>query len=463
MSSQLNSLTTENPGYDELRRRFFNGRVPNIRPAEIVLPKTTAEVVTAVKRAREHGWKIGVRSGGHLFTCNSLLEDGLLIDTRDLNPDIDFDARTKIASISPGHTVETLTKYLHPIGRFFPAGHSRTVAIGGFLLAGGQGAFMRGWGYSSDSWMTQLEVVTPDGEVVIANKTENCDLFWAAPGSGRGFFGVVTRIWVKTIPTRKLFDMTTIIDSTEIFKPLMRWVLQVSKKLPKYGVELFYCTFFSDKDDPNGGHESSSKRVFFVINQTMFADSIEESEALANPWKTMPDEFKKHIVTTVPLVERTWEQLWDLQESFQPHGNGERWNVDSIMVDPAASDEKLIEAITPAMLDLPSRLSSATFCPTDYYPDEADQALSLPQKAYVSTMCCWKDAQYDSAIDNSLLDAYTKADAVSCGVYVADFNEKHRMTKVMTDSALRKWLQIRQKWDPSETFVGHRGFASILE
>lgn len=33
-------------------------------------------------------------------------------------------------------------------------------------------------------------------------------------------------------------------------------------------------------------------------------------------------------------------------------------------------------------------------------------------------------------MDRWLLDAYTKADKVSCGVYVADFNEKHRKPKV---------------------------------
>jgi hypothetical protein len=66
----------------------------------------------------------------------------------------------------------------------------------------------------------------------------------------------------------------------------------------------------------------------------------------------------------------------------------------------------------------------------DYYPNEADQALSLPQKTYVSTMLCWKDPEQDASMDKWLLDAYTKADKVSCGVYVADFNEKHRTPKV---------------------------------
>ncbi|KAI8670200.1 FAD-binding PCMH-type domain-containing protein [Fusarium keratoplasticum] len=455
MATPPNTLSQTSEGYEQLRRKFFNERVPDIHPTEIVSPTTTAEVVAAVNRAREHGWKIGVRSGGHLFFCNALLEGGLLIDTRNLNREIEYDAATKIAAISPGHRVEDVTNYLDARGRFFPAGHSRSVAVGGFLLAGGQGCFLRGWGYTAPSWVTQLEVVTSEGKTVIASKTQNADLFWAAPGSGQGYFGVVTRIWVRTIPARKLFDTTIIVDSTDIFKPLLKWVLDTSKKVPKYGVDLFFCTFYADKDDPNGGHESAAKRVFFAINETIFADSFDEAKVLASPWDVFPDEFKKLIVTTVPLVERTWEELWALQEGFQPQGNGERWNVDSILVDPKLSDDEVINAITPALFDLPTRLSSGTLCPMDYYPNEADQALSLPQKTYVSTMCCWKDAEQDAGVDKWLLDAYTKADKVSSGVYVADFN-------VMTDSALTKWLEIRSKWDPSETFIGHRGFSSVL-
>lgn len=160
------------------------------------------------------------------------MEKGILIDTKNLNKSVDFDTRTKIVSFSPGHVVEELATELLALRRFLPWGHSRSVGIGGFLLASGQGCFMRGWGYTSGSWITQLEIVTPRGEVVIASKTQNPDLFWAFPGSGQGFFGVITRIWARTIPAKKPFDTTIIVDSTEIFKPLLKQVLETKEKVP---------------------------------------------------------------------------------------------------------------------------------------------------------------------------------------------------------------------------------------
>lgn len=339
MPSQV--FTPTSASYEPLRTRGFNGRVPDAKPAEIAKPNTTADVVEAVKRARSQGWKIGVKSGGHLFFHANLIENGMLIDTRNLNQNIEYDQATKIAAISPGHTVEDVAGALGPHQRFFPSGHSRAVGVGGFLLAGGQGLFLRGWGYTSATWIEKVEVVTTEGEVVIASKTENPDLFWAIPGSGQGFFAVITRIWVRTIPNRRLFDFTTIVDSTDIFKPLFKWILTTSKTVPKYGAEPFFCTFYADKDDPEGGEESKSKRVFLVINQTMFADSLEEARVLASPWDTMPDEFKEHVITTVPLMERSREELWTLQENFQPSGNGERWNVDSILANPNVSDDEV--------------------------------------------------------------------------------------------------------------------------
>lgn len=106
-------------------------------------------------------------------------------------------------------------------------------------------------------------------------------------------------------------------------------------------MEPFFCTLYADKDDPDGGEESKSKRVTMVINQTMFADSLEEAKVLASPWGDIPDEFKKHVITTVPLTERNREELWELQENFRPSGNGERWNVDSILTNPDVSNDKV--------------------------------------------------------------------------------------------------------------------------
>lgn len=300
-----------------------------------------------MKRAKNCSMKVGVRSGGHLFSCASLVENGLLIDTKNLNKDFVFDPQTKIISFSPGHTVEELANHLVPLKRFFPYGHSRTVGAGGFYLAGGQGCFLRGWGYTCDTWVTQIEVVTADGDVVIANDTANQDLFWAAGGGGLGFFGVLTRIWGRTIPAQKLYDTTIILDTTSIAKPLLEWILYTADKIPRYGSDIFVATFYSDMENEDGGDFSKTKKVFLAINQTMMADTIEQAKVLSSPWDTLPKIFQSNMITKVPLLERTWEDLWNVQEKFQPHGKGERYRVDSILADPGVPYKKVCARICP--------------------------------------------------------------------------------------------------------------------
>ena len=60
--------------------RVFNRRLPDRQPAAVVRPETEAEVVAAVSLARERGWQVAVRSGGHSWAQWSVRDDALVID-----------------------------------------------------------------------------------------------------------------------------------------------------------------------------------------------------------------------------------------------------------------------------------------------------------------------------------------------------------------------------------------------
>ncbi|KEZ40254.1 Uncharacterized protein SAPIO_CDS8729 [Scedosporium apiospermum] len=464
-SVETQVLTSSSPEYEQYRTRIFNSRQPNRKPIEIVLPRTTEDVVVAINRAGEKNIKVGVRSGGHLFAAPSVIDEGMLIDTKYLNKSLEYDAATKVISFSPGHTVEDLANYCTSIKRFFPFGHSRSVGIGGFLLAGGQGLYCRGHGYTCETWVTQIEVVLPSGEVVIASKTQNHDLWWAAWGAGQGFFGVLTRIWGRTNRFRQQFDVTYILDSTECFKPLLKWALDNSERIPRHGVDLMIGTLYADAQAPGDGDESEAKRVFMVLNATMACDSIEEAKTLSAPLGAIPEEFKKFVVAHMPVQERGWEDMWDLQDKFIPSGQGERYRVDSIIVDNGVSNDEIVEACSPALFELPTRKSTGTIIIVDWNPDEADQALSLPQRMTVATMVCYHNPELDVKMDKWSYEVYKKAEKVGLGQYIADFDAQQRLTKlqVMTDSAMTKWLKIREKYDPEERFIGYRSFKKSLE
>ena len=68
-------------GYEEARLdAIWNGRKPDRQPEAIVLAKDVDDVVAAVRLARDRGWLIGVRSGGHSWSGNAIREGGLLLE-----------------------------------------------------------------------------------------------------------------------------------------------------------------------------------------------------------------------------------------------------------------------------------------------------------------------------------------------------------------------------------------------
>ena len=121
-----------------------------------------------VRLARERGWQVAVRSGGHSWAQWSVRDDALVIDLGGLQ-ELSYDDATGIVSASPAvQGGAELAPYLDARGRFFPGGHCPTVGIGGFLLQGGQGWNCRGWGWAAE-YVEAIDVVTADGELVRAD------------------------------------------------------------------------------------------------------------------------------------------------------------------------------------------------------------------------------------------------------------------------------------------------------
>lgn len=179
-------------GY-ETARRPFNAEI-TLKPGVIAACENDAQVVAAVRRAREEGLPVSVKSRGHSFEGFSLNEGGLVIElSRIAAPVLDPGGTFRSG---PGMTLGDVYGFLLPKGRLLPAGSCSGVGLGGLTLGGGYGLFSREFGLTCDH-LERVRMVTGHGQVV--DSADDPDLLWACKGGGNGNFGAVTAMEFRTV------------------------------------------------------------------------------------------------------------------------------------------------------------------------------------------------------------------------------------------------------------------------
>ena len=174
-------------GYDEARA-VYNAMIDK-RPAAVVRCSDVADVIAAVRCAREHGITCAVRGGGHNGAGLGTVHGGLVIDLSRMCAVI-VDPSTKTVRVEGGATLGAVDHATHAFGLAVPGGIISTTGAGGLTLGGGIGHLTRGCGLTIDNLLS-VDVVLADGSFVTASAEREPDLFWALRGGG-GNFGIVT-------------------------------------------------------------------------------------------------------------------------------------------------------------------------------------------------------------------------------------------------------------------------------
>jgi FAD/FMN-containing dehydrogenase len=175
--------------YDAARSVYLTGI--DRRPAVVVRAADAADVAHVVNVARESGFPLAVRSGGHSLAGHGTCDDGVVLDLSGIRT-IDIDATTRTAWAGAGLTAGDYTAATAEHGLATGFGDAPSVGIGGIALAGGVGFLHRRYGMTIDSVLA-AEIVTADGTLRQVDAQSDPDLFWAIRGGG-GNFGVVTRL-----------------------------------------------------------------------------------------------------------------------------------------------------------------------------------------------------------------------------------------------------------------------------
>ena len=196
-------VTKESPNYEECCLSW--NRAIEKHPLVIVYCQENQDVIQAIKWAKQYGVPFRIRSGTHHYEGYSTGDQLLVIDVSCMNR-IELNETT--VKVQGGVRNRELYEAVCGAGYPFPGGGCPTVGVAGYTLGGGWGYSSRLFGLGCDQ-LIEAEVITADGQLIVANANQHEDLFWALRGSGGGNFGVVTSLTYR-LPEK--IEMATLIN-----------------------------------------------------------------------------------------------------------------------------------------------------------------------------------------------------------------------------------------------------------
>src|SRR5262244_1229444 len=201
-----------------------------------VAARDAHDIAAAVNFARDNDLRLVVKGGGHSYQGTSNAPDSLLIWTRHMNAITMHTAFVpqgceKTLPPQPAVTVGAGTIGMQAYdavttkgGKYVQGGGCTTVGLAGLIQGGGFGSFSKHYGLAAGS-LLEVEVVTADGQIRVANACTHPDLFWALKGGGGGSFGVVSRLTLRLHDLPEFFgvaNFTIKAASEDAYRRLIR-------------------------------------------------------------------------------------------------------------------------------------------------------------------------------------------------------------------------------------------------
>lgn len=264
------------PSYDE-QRRVWNGSIDR-SPGLIARCTGVADVLAAVRWARDTDLPVAVRSGGHSFPGLSVCDVGPVIDLGMMRG-IRVDPAAGTVRAQAGVVLGELDRETQAFAMAVPAGIVTTTGMAGLTLGGGIGWLMRKHGLTIDQLLS-VDLVTAGGELVRASADENPELFWGVRGAG-GNFGIVTDFEFRLNPLGPIVMAGPVAwameDSPEVLRFYRDWLTSVPDELTTIVVHR------KAPASPTLPTELHGRRIVMV--GCCYAGPVDEGEEVLRPLK----------------------------------------------------------------------------------------------------------------------------------------------------------------------------------
>ncbi|KAI1490699.1 putative alcohol oxidase [Biscogniauxia mediterranea] len=170
--------------------------------------RSVSDYKTVLQFATTHNIRLVIRNTAHDFLGKSTGAGALALWTHNLkNIDVlDYEKsyyRGKALKVSAGIQLFEAYQTAHDHGLTIVGGTCPTVGLaGGYTQGTGHGLAASKLGFGADQAL-EWEVMTVDGDILLATPQENTDLYWALSGGGGGTYGIVVSLTIKAHPDRR--------------------------------------------------------------------------------------------------------------------------------------------------------------------------------------------------------------------------------------------------------------------
>ena len=315
--------------FEKLKNPFFNEETPGATQSTgwlnawdsaaspyAVAAEKAEDIAAAVRFAREKRVRLVVKGTGHDYLGRSCAPDSLLVWTHPMRK-VTMEEAFVPQGAPPGTeaqyamTVEAGARWLEAYeaatkaGRYVQGGGCTSVgACGGFTFGSGFGSFSKRYGTGS-AGILEVEVILADGSIVVANRYQNRDLFYAMRGGGGGTFGIASKVTLLTHPIPDTLGIVT------------GYVQAKSDAAYRELIESFLRLYPEKLDNPHWGesvHFGSDNRLGFRL---VFLDLPEKEgmgslEPFLAPMRERPEDFDvQPQVQFLPFRDLWNPEYWD--------------------------------------------------------------------------------------------------------------------------------------------------------
>jgi FAD/FMN-containing dehydrogenase len=426
----------------DVARSVWNAAIDR-RPRLIARCVGTADVVAAVRFARDHDLEIAIRGGGHNVAGTAVCDGGIVIDLSAMRA-VRVDTINRGAWVQGGALWGDVDREAQAHALATTGGIVSHTGVAGLTLGGGVGWLMRKHGLTVDNLLA-VDLVTAEGELLRASEDEHPDLFWALRGGG-GNFGVVSSFEFRLHP----------VGPTLLAGPIL-W-----KAADTVEVLRFYRDFLRDAPEELGtvvrfGAAPPLPQIPadlhwrpVVMVGTCHAGPIEDGERLLRPLRAYRSPLLD-LVGPAPYVD-----IQSALDSTVPHGWNYYWKSTHL----PELDDELIGVIAEhafscssprsyaAMFHLAGAVSRAAEGATAFGNRQAAHAITLDG--------VWRPGEEFGDRDSAWTRRFFAAlQRFRRGVYVnflGGDEDPGRVREAYGDAAYSRLVNVKSTYDPNNIF-----------